>query len=231
MANIIAPRRNESLTERGTGTIRFMEYLEKSTSQVNDSTGQVEKNRLDILILDALIVIIEAQIIVINQDIIDINQDIIDIKLRLDALENPVLVDALVSLNGNTTETVITTIDTPVLVAGTWAAERQELFTADTAGRITYIGTEDDVITINSTITITSASGIDQNIHCYVALNGAFIPNSGMPNKVGTTDPRNTSLLWQLTMSENDYLEIFIENNTDTINLIASDAIFRVTGP
>lgn len=224
MANIIAPRRNEALTERGTGTIRFMEYLEKSTSQVNNSTGQVEKNRLDILILDALIVIIEAQIIVINQDIVDI-------KLRLDALENPVLVDALVSLNGNTTETVITTIDTPVLVAGTWAAERQELFTADTAGRITYIGTEDDVITINSTITITSASGIDQNIHCYVALNGAFIPNSGMPNKVGTTDPRNTSLLWQLTMSENDYLEIFIENNTDTINLIASDAIFRVTGP
>ncbi len=221
---IIPPRRNEALTERGTGTIRFMEYLEKATTQVNNSTGQVEKNRLDILILDALIVIIEAQIIVINQDIVDI-------KLRLDALENPVLVDALVSLNGNTTETVITTIDTPVLVAGTWAAERQELFTADTAGRITYIGTEDDVITINSTITITSASGTDQDIHCYVALNGTFIPNSGMPNKVGTTDPRNTSLLWQLTMSENDYLEIFIENNTDPINLIASDAIFRVTGP
>jgi len=137
------------------------------------------------------------------------------------------IVDAMVSLNGNATETVITTINTPVLVAGTWVVERDSLFTATTGGRVTYIGERDIVLPIDVTATINSASGTNKNIHAYVALNGTIIANSGKQNRVGVTDPRNTSVLWQLSMSTNDYLEIFIENNSDTINLVVSDAILR----
>lgn len=39
---IIAPRRNEVLTSTGVGTTRFMEYLERTADQVNDSSTTLE---------------------------------------------------------------------------------------------------------------------------------------------------------------------------------------------
>ena len=39
---IIPPRRNEVLTNTGTGTVRFMEYLERTATQVNDSSASIE---------------------------------------------------------------------------------------------------------------------------------------------------------------------------------------------
>lgn len=137
------------------------------------------------------------------------------------------IIDAMVSLNGNATETVIAATDTPVLVAGTWVCERDSLFTCTVGGRITYVGERDTVLPVDVTVTVVSASGTNKDIHAYLALNGTVIANSGKQNRVGATDPKNTSVLWQLNMEENDFLEVFLENNTDTVNLIAQDAILR----
>jgi hypothetical protein len=137
------------------------------------------------------------------------------------------IVDAMVSLNDNSTETVIAVVDTPVLTAGTWVCERDSLFTCTTGGRITYVGERDIVLPIDITVTVNSASGTNKDIHAYLALNGTVIANSGKQGRVGATDPQNISVLWQLNMAEDDYLEVFLENNTDTINLVASDAILR----
>ena len=39
---IVPPRRGEILTGKGVGTTRFMEYLERTASQVNDATSAVD---------------------------------------------------------------------------------------------------------------------------------------------------------------------------------------------
>ena len=38
MANLVPPRRNEFLTKDGVPTIRFAEYLERLTGQLNENT-------------------------------------------------------------------------------------------------------------------------------------------------------------------------------------------------
>ena len=46
---IIAPRRNEVLTSGGTGTTRFMEYLEQSATHINDTAATVDAATVQIL--------------------------------------------------------------------------------------------------------------------------------------------------------------------------------------
>lgn len=136
--------------------------------------------------------------------------------------------DAMVSLNNNAAETVIATQSIPVKVNGTFTIERDTQFTADTTGRITYDGERDITSPIDIVTTVTSASGTNKDVKVYLALNGAFIANSGKIGRVGATDPRLVSSIWQLTLEPGDFLEIFIENNSDTINLVVVDAVLRV---
>lgn len=136
--------------------------------------------------------------------------------------------DAMASLNGNATETVISVAATPVLVAGAFTTERDAQFTVTAAGRATYLGDRDITAPVDIVATIESASGTNKDIKVYLALNGAVIANSAKSNRVGAADPKNTTCPWQLTLSKNDYLEIWVENTTDTTNLVVIDAILRV---
>ena len=136
--------------------------------------------------------------------------------------------DGMLSLNGNATETVIAATDTPVLVLGTWVVERASLFTGTTAGRLTSDAEQSIVTPIDATLTINSASGTNKDIHAYIAVNGTVVANSGKGNRVGATDPRNTSLVWQESLDGGDYVETYIENNSDTVNLVTSDAVLRL---
>jgi len=158
-------------------------------------------------------------------------QNIVNSDIRWDFQGNnripDSITDAMASLTSNVTETVITTINTPVKVAGTWVIEREARFIVDATGRLTYIGERDIVLPLDATITINSASGTNKDITGYIALNGSIINNSQVISRVGATDPRNISLHWQQNMSTNDYIELFVENNSDTINLVASHAINR----
>lgn len=136
--------------------------------------------------------------------------------------------DGLASLNDNATETIISGASTPVKVAGTWVIERQSQFTVDTTGRITYIGERPLTVPIDAVTTIEAASGTNKDVETYIALNGSIIANSGKTNKVGQNDPKSIGVIWQLTLNQNDFLEVFIENDTDSVNLIMTDAVLRV---
>jgi hypothetical protein len=136
--------------------------------------------------------------------------------------------DSLLSLNNNATETVIAVVNTPVKVAGTFVTERESLFTSDASGTVTYIGERDVVIPVDIAATLRSASGTNKDVTLYLALNGTVIANSAKGNRVGVTDPRSISVPWQLSLSENDFLDIFAENNSDAINLVIIDAVLRV---
>lgn len=136
--------------------------------------------------------------------------------------------DALVSLSGNATETVISTAGVHVKAAGTWVCEREAKFTCDTTGRITYDGERDITLPIDIVATVEAASGTNKDIEIALAKNGTVVANSVKTNRVSAADPKNTTVLWQDQLSENDYLEVFVSNETDTTNLIVKDAILRV---
>ncbi len=133
--------------------------------------------------------------------------------------------DAMVSLNSNATATVLS-VSTPTLVLGTWSLERASQFTTTAAGRITYIGERDLTTPVIVTMTMEPASGTNKEIRAYIALNGTIITNSGQTIDIDSSDPLQISIPWQLTLSENDFLEVFIENISDSVNVTVIDATF-----
>ena len=55
----------------------------------------------------------------------------------------------------------------------------------------------------------------------------AIITNSGKSIKIDNGDPLSISLIWQLTLTTTDFLEVFIENETDSVDVLVIDATIR----
>jgi len=136
--------------------------------------------------------------------------------------------DALISTHSNVTETTISTTSTPVKVSATFSEERASHFTTDATGRITYIGERDIIVPVDAVFTVRSAGANNQEFGTYIAKNGVYETNSRATNRCDAADPKVTTNIWQLALSENDYIEVFLENNTSTSNLIADDCILQV---
>jgi hypothetical protein len=136
--------------------------------------------------------------------------------------------DGLLSLNSNVTETVITVASTPVLIAGTWVVERESQFTGTTGGRLTYNGVKDVALPIDGSFTAAPVSGVNKAFTFHLYKNGVDVGNADQPNQGDAGDKVNTSLKWQLTLQTGDYLECYVSNDTDTVNLLVEKAIFRI---
>ena len=136
--------------------------------------------------------------------------------------------DAILSMQANATDTVIAAINTPVLVAGTWVIGDESQFTGTTAGRSTYNGERDIIAPITVAISVEPVSGTNKDITGYIAINGAVISGSAIKARVDNGNPLAITLIWQQTLSLNDYVEVFVENNTDAIDLLVNSAVLRV---
>ncbi len=133
---------------------------------------------------------------------------------------------AMISFNTPTTTTA--TVNTPTLIVGTWTEEDTSQYTTTAAGRTTYNGVKPITVAISIATSIEAASGSNKDITVYLALNGTEITNSGSPNRVSSNDPKNTSVMWELDIVQNDFMEVFIENNTDGIGLTVNKSSVRV---
>ena len=133
----------------------------------------------------------------------------------------------LLSMAGNSTASTIATINTPVLVAGTWVVGSTSLFTGTTAGRLTYTGTG-GAVTINAVVDIEPASGTAKELTTYIAINGTVVASSGRKVTADSGLALNVALLWQVMMATNDYVELYVENNTDAIDALVSGAVLVV---
>ena len=138
------------------------------------------------------------------------------------------LSDALIGFNGNTTETVISTINTPVVTNAVWAEEAARRFTSTSGGRLTYDSEQTKHFPVDVAVGVISVGGGSTDITTYLALNGSVIANSGRTVNASGSKPRTLSIPWQLDLSENDYLEVFVENNSGTNNIIVENAILRI---
>lgn len=136
--------------------------------------------------------------------------------------------DALLSMQSNATNTVIASSGTYVLVAGTWVDSGKSQFSVTSAGRMTYLGGNDSRLPVDFSCSAAPVSGNAKTIGFQVALNGVLIPGS---MRTGTTDagkPVSITNIWQITMSTNDFVELFVANETDSIDILVSSAIGRV---
>jgi hypothetical protein len=133
-----------------------------------------------------------------------------------------------VYMQGNSTATVIASTATPVLVAGTWTVDLSTNATCTTAGRITYTGTTTQILKINAALSLDPASGSNQNLQVYLYKNGAAIAGSRMESKINHGEHKEVSLVYQISMATNDYIEIYVQNSTATNNITVSRAVLSI---
>lgn len=136
--------------------------------------------------------------------------------------------DALLSVRNNVTETVISTQDVPVIVNATWSQDRSSLFTITAGGRATYDAEKDLIAPIDIAAGVISSGGGGIDVTLYVAINGTIVTQSGIKVAISGSDAQTISIPWQEVLEEDDFVELFIENNTNTTNIIVEHATCRV---
>lgn len=135
---------------------------------------------------------------------------------------------AQVTLHGNATLTVIDTINVAKKVAGTWVAGDTASFTADTTGRMTYTGATTEVVSVRASVTLVPV-GTNQVLSIYFAKNGSVITDSKITRTVSAGASGNVSLFYNVSMTADDYLEIFVANGTSTNDITVVDCLFGVS--
>lgn len=136
--------------------------------------------------------------------------------------------DGMLSLSSNSTNTVISTQSVPVLAAGTWVVQTTSQFTGTTAGRLTYVGGKDARIPITARVSIEPASGIGKTMGVTIAKNGTPISESLATSATDSGDSTSINAIWQVDFSTNDFIEVFLSNETDTIDVLGTTAVLRV---
>ena len=135
---------------------------------------------------------------------------------------------ATVTMQGNSDESVIATAGTPVKVAGTFVVGDVSGFTADTTGKITETESGTTRHVINAILSMTAASGTNHQCSIYIALNGSVIATTRMTNTITAGLSRSMATFANIELTTNDYIEIYVSNDSTTDNLIVSRAVLGV---
>lgn len=130
-------------------------------------------------------------------------------------------IERLISMyfEANTTDTVIATVSTPVVIAGTWVKTKDRNFTTTAAGLITYTGDVTTQFNLNARFT---AEVVGKHVCIYAYLNGvAIAPVKGVAYvATAATIP----LLMPVTLKTSDTIQFFIENIDDATDILISSA-------
>jgi hypothetical protein len=135
---------------------------------------------------------------------------------------------AQVSVQGNTGATTISTAGTPVKAAATFVVGIQSGFTGDTTGKIVYNGTSARVAAVHVSATFSPVASNNQEVFIQVAKNGTVEAGSKITRKVDAADSANASTFFNVSLSQNDYIELYIGNDTSTDNVVLIDAIMGI---
>lgn len=133
---------------------------------------------------------------------------------------------ATVTLSGNTNPTEIAALDTPVKVQGQWSLAAVAGLIADVSGRIRNIS--NTVFSAQTTITLDATCTTSDTYTFYLAKNGTVIAASAVSAALSTT-PTSVSMSYLQALSPNDYLELFVEADTTTTDIIVVNAQFKAT--
>lgn len=137
--------------------------------------------------------------------------------------------DCLVSIQGNSSETVIAIAGTPVKMVGTWTDEGSSRFTVTAAGgRMTYIGERSARLPISATLSVATATGGTKQVSACIAINGTAVVASKIETSASSSQAGTITIFWQHEFNENDYAEVWLSNETDTVNVIGQASVARI---
>lgn len=125
-------------------------------------------------------------------------------------------------LDGNSTATSISGSgsgnEVRINTGGAWSdvAGLSNNFSADVNGRITYDGTKDIFALVSFNFTISQSTGAAKIYTFQVAVNGSVIPSSLMEVRTDGTDQTFISGHSIVNLTDGDFVEIFVRNDTDT---------------
>ena len=136
--------------------------------------------------------------------------------------------DALTYVSGSTAETVITTAGVKVKVNNVFTDDTLSRFTSDGAGRLTYIGERSARLPIDVSANVLAAAGGDKQITICIAINGVVLDQTCSTGTASSSKAASVPTMWQHEFKTNDYVEIFVTNETDTTNVIVQQAVMRI---
>lgn len=135
---------------------------------------------------------------------------------------------AQVTVQGNTGATTISTAGTPVKGAATYVVGIQSGFTGDTTGKIVYNGTTARVAAVHVSATFSPVASNNQEIFIQIAKNGTVEAGSKITRKVDAAESANASTFLNVSLSQNDFIELYVGNDTSTDNVVLIDAILGI---
>jgi len=134
---------------------------------------------------------------------------------------------ASVSMAGNSTATTIASTATPVKAAGTFVVgDVSSNFTGATSGRITHTGPQSRHV-INALVTLDAASGSNHLLSIFIAVNGVIV-STKMTDTVSSGLPRAIATFANIVLDTDDYVEIFVRNESTTTSVIAVNAVLSI---
>lgn len=122
----------------------------------------------------------------------------------------------------STANTVIASANTPVKILGTTTSVNLFRFTSPTNNRLTYTGvkTRRSMVICSLTSTFLGSSG-NKYFSFYIAKNGVVLPESKQKVKLlSNTDQGPISISCLVSLAPNDYIEVWVANNTDGTDML-----------
>lgn len=133
----------------------------------------------------------------------------------------------------NATATTITTVNTWTKVLGTTTAFADNESFTHSNNRLTYTGTATKIFHMGASVNILSSDGADIKWSIGISKNGTHLTGSrSVLNTASNTSYYSAAIQKFTTLATNDYVEIFVQNNTGTQNLTISDLnLFAIATP
>jgi len=118
-----------------------------------------------------------------------------------------------------TATTIFSAINTPTKALGTTTAVNLFRVSSPTDNRLTYIGNKTKKFIVVCTMSITAASNNIQ-YSLYISKNGIVLPESRSTTKIANgADHQAIALSCTLSMAPNDYIEVWVENDSGTTSM------------
>ncbi len=96
-------------------------------------------------------------------------------------------------------------------------------------GRATYTGKKQVYISIHASLTYVKQGGGGADLYTFEFYkNGTLLPGSGTSADAPTADPQSLTMTYGVLMDQNDYIEIYITNDTATDPMLVRDLQFLI---
>lgn len=129
--------------------------------------------------------------------------------------------------------TTIATAGTAVKAAGTTTklAQSVDVDAGDTTdNRFVYEGATLRTFKVDAAVAVAPASGTNQDISLVLAKNGTAIANTKVQGRAASTAAINLAMTAVVEVDTDDYLELFVANETGTVNVQVENGSLTAVG-